>query len=214
MQIRVKTPLNQILGYLRVSTDKQTVESQKLAIYDYASKNNLIVDDFVEVTVSSSKSTEKRKVEELLARLQKGDTLIISELSRLGRSTIELLTLVKQITDQSIRLIIIKQNLSLYKGDETLSNKIILTIFSMLAEIERDLIIQRTKEGLVAARSRGKILGKPRGTIQFSIYDSRQPDIKALLAKKVPIASISKIIGIGKVDSLRNYVRRFLSKKI
>lgn len=205
---RMNKPL--IIGYLRVSTDKQVIESQKLAIYDYAKQHSLIISTFVEVTVSSVKSTERRKIDELLTNLREGDTLLISELSRLGRSTIELLSLVKEITDRGIKLIIIKQNLVLNKNDNSLSNKVILTIFSMLAEIERDLIVQRTKEGLIAARSKGKTLGKPKGTIQASVFDSQKEQIVGYLKKGLPVSSIAKLLNlkVGESRNLLNYVKR------
>lgn len=200
--------MKKVIGYLRVSTEKQTTESQKLAIYDYATKNHLKIDSFIEVTVSSKKSTEHRKINELLKRLKENDVLIVSELSRLGRSVIELLTLVKQITDNGITLVMIKQNLLLSKNDNSLSNKVILSTFSLLAEIERDLIIQRTKEGLSAARAKGKILGKPKGTIQSSFYDKHKERIKEYLKKRISITNITRLIGLGNYQSLRRYIRK------
>lgn len=102
----------------------------------------------------------------------------------------------------------IKQNLLLSKNDNSLSNKVILSTFSLLAEIERDLIIQRTKEGLSAARAKGKILGKPKGTIQSSFYDKYKERIKEYLKKRISITDITRLIGLGNYQSLRRYVRK------
>jgi DNA invertase Pin-like site-specific DNA recombinase len=198
------------IGYLRVSTEQQTVEAQKLAILEYSYLNSLVLNGFLEVTVSSSKSTEKRRIDELLNKLQPGDTLVVSELSRLGRSTVELLTLIKQITSQEIKLIVIKQNLIIDQKDQSISNKVVLTVFSMLAEIEKELVSQRTKEGLIAARSRGKILGKSKGTIQPSVFDPKKEEIVSYLRKGLTATSIGKLLGLkpNGIRNLSNYIRK------
>lgn len=199
-----------VVGYLRVSNEKQTIDSQKLAILEYCQKSQLIISHFIEVTVTSTKSAQKRKLNEIFNQLKSKDTLIVSELSRLGRSTVELLSLVKEITDKGIKLIIIKQNLILDQDNPSIANKVTLMIFSLLAEIERDLIVQRTKEGLIAARSKGKTLGKPKGTIQPSLFDAKKQIIIDYLKKGLSIGSIGKLLSLKKNEcrNLLNYIKK------
>lgn len=155
--------MSQIFAYIRVSTTSQDTQNQKLEIYEYARKNNLNIDSFIETEVSSQKTTKSRRIEELLQKLNKGDTLVITELSRLGRSTSEVIDLVNQVITKKVRLISIKQGLDITSHD--MSSKIIVTMFSLFAELEKDLISSRTKEALASKKAQGIKLGKPKGTI-------------------------------------------------
>jgi putative DNA-invertase from lambdoid prophage Rac len=185
--------LPQIIGYLRVSTEQQNLANQKLAILDYANKNQLTIAKFEENIISSSRSLSERKILELFNNLQENDTLIISELSRLGRSTMEVLALVNQFVEKGISLIIIKENLHLNKHNrDDIANDVLLTVFAMLGKLEKSLIKQRTKEALSNLKIKGIKLGKPKGTIQKSIYDSKLDIIKECLTKKMNIPNISK----------------------
>ena len=184
---------NKVIGYIRVSNEKQTLENQKLAILDYAHKNQLLIQKFTQIIISSRRTIAERKILETLSDLSSGDSLVVTELSRLGRSTVEVLALVQEIIEQGIILILIKENLKLDKHNhQDLVNTVMLTVFSMLANLERNLISQRTKEGLAARKSRGVQLGKPKGTIQRSIYDAKLDIIKECLAKRMNIPNISK----------------------
>lgn len=199
----------QIIGYLRVSTEQQNLANQKLAILDYAHKHNLKVDKFEESIISSSRSLAERKILDIFHYLQAGDTLIISELSRLGRSTMEVLSLVNQFVEKGITLIIIKENLSLNKHNrDDITNDVMLTIFAMLGKLEKSLIKQRTKEALSNLKVKGIKLGKPIGTIQKSIYDKHLETIKECLSKRMNIPNISKWIGLGTERVLFDYVKR------
>ncbi|MGO9018828.1 MAG: recombinase family protein [Syntrophobacteraceae bacterium] len=149
-----------VLGYLRVSTVKQELENQRLEILSYAEKNNLHVDDFIEIEISSQKNTKERRIEELLSRLNKGDTLIVSELSRLGRSVRQLCEIVDRIIKKQVRMIAIKQGWTI-NGKQDMTSKMIMTMFALMAELERDLISQRTKNGLARVKAAGKRLGNP-----------------------------------------------------
>ena len=196
------------LGYIRVSTDDQTVSNQKLEILEYCRVRDLNVDKWVELTISSRKSSEDRKFDELL-NLSKGDILISTEISRLGRSTSEVLHLVNQILKNGTRIIFTKQNLDLSLSNQNdMVTKIVLTIFTMLAELERDIISLRTKEALASKKQQGIKIGKTAGIIQESIYDKKKDEIILLLSKKISVADISKIIGIGKPRSLMIYLNR------
>ena len=121
------------------------------------------------LTISSRKTSKQRRIDELLQILNQTDTLIVTELSRLGRSTAEVIALVNALIQRNIRLITIKQNLDIQQQD--MNSKIIITLFSLFSELERDLISLRTKEALSAKRAQGQILGKPKGTLQKSKFD-------------------------------------------
>jgi DNA invertase Pin-like site-specific DNA recombinase len=197
-----------IIGYIRVSTDKQTVSNQRNEILEYAHRNKIQIDDFIEVEVSSRKTIEERKLH-LLQLLKSGDTVIASELSRFGRSVSELLTLVNELTTKKINLIFVKQNMKLDSTNTNdIANKVLLNTFALLAELERDMISQRTKEALKARKAQGVILGKPKGSIQKSIFDKHKDSIVELLGYGVPISKIVKSIGVGTRQSLGTYIKK------
>lgn len=122
------------------------------------------IDAFVEITISARKTSKQRRIEEVLHMLTNTDTLVVTELSRLGRSTAEVIALVNELVARTIRVIILKQNLDISQHDMT--SKIVITLFSLFAELERDLISLRTKEALAAKKQQGVRLGKPKGTLQ------------------------------------------------
>ncbi|KAJ6645171.1 Resolvase [Pseudolycoriella hygida] len=138
----------------------------------YGMDHKLIVDEWIELEMSSRQSTAKRRIDELLEKLSPKDVVIASELSRLGRSIKETLNIVEEIThEKQSRLILIKQNLDLNPQDKNnITNKVMITVFAMVAELERDFISERTKEGLRARVAKGIKLGKPKGTVQKSIH--------------------------------------------
>lgn len=181
-----------IYGYVRVSTHDQNVESQKNVISRYCMDQKLVVDEWIELEMSSRKSTVLRRIDELIDRLSPKDIVIVSELSRLGRSIKETLNTIEGIVqDKKARLILIKQNLDLNPVDKNnITNKVLITVFSMLAELERDFISERTKEGLRARAAKGIKLGKPAGVIQASMYDKDKEKILHLHQLGVPIKKI------------------------
>ena len=133
-------------GYIRVSTDKQNLDSQKNIISRYCVDHKINIDQWFELEMSSKKSTQQRKIDELIDQLQENDLIIVSELSRLGRSIKDVLDIIENITtSKRSRLIVIKQHLDLNPDNNNqTANKILITIFSMLAELERDFISERT----------------------------------------------------------------------
>src|SRR5688572_24189914 len=145
--------MEKMVAYLRASTDKQDLSHQKLEILEFSRKKKLNISDFIEITISSRKTSKQRRIDELLEMLGKADTLIVTELSRLGRSTAEVIALINGLVSRDIRVIIIKQNLDIHQQD--MNSKIIITLFSLFAELERDLISLRTKEALQAKKSQG-----------------------------------------------------------
>ena len=199
-----------IYGYVRVSTQEQSVDSQKNMISRYCIEQKLMVDEWIELEMSSRKSTALRRIDELLGKLQSNDTVIVSELSRLGRSIRETLNIIELIVnDKQSQLILIKQNLDLNpKAKNNMTNKVLITVFSMLAELERDFISERTKEGLRARVAKGIKLGKPKGSIQASMYDKDREKIFNLYQLGVPFKKIIDVhLGYGRYLSLRKYIR-------
>ncbi len=198
-----------IYGYARVSNQDQNLESQKNLISRYGIDHRLMIDEWIEVEVSSRQSTQARRIDELLNRLQPMDIIIASELSRLGRSLKETLNTIESIVqEKQARLILIKQNLDINPHNtNNLTNKVLITVFSMIAELERDFISERTKEGLRARKEKGIKLGKPKGTLQSSMYDQDKDKIFHLHHLGVPLHKIIKThIKYGKYASLKEYI--------
>jgi DNA invertase Pin-like site-specific DNA recombinase len=193
------------VAYLRVSKDTQDVKNQKLAILEFAQREKIEVNDYVEITVSSRKSTKERKIDLLLEKLETGDMLIVSELSRMGRSVGEIITTVDTLVKRKIRFIAVKENIRL-NGSQDMQTKVMVTMFSLFAEIERDLISMRTKEGLAAAKASGKKLGRRKGALGKSKLDGREDEIRRLLDLDVSKASIAKITGVDR-STLYNFIR-------
>lgn len=179
-----------IVAYVRVSTNKQDTESQKIEIQEYCNRNNLKIDKMLSVEISSTKSQEKRKICELKNMLHKDDTLITTELSRLGRDMLEILNLILELNKAGVKTIFLRQS-DLCSNEK--HSKLILAIYAYLAEEEKKLISQRTKSGLEKAKLNGKKLGRPHNSLN-SQYDKDIEKIKELLDKKVPIKSIWKIL--------------------
>lgn len=196
--------MSSIWGYVRVSTDHQSTENQKLAILEYANDKHLTINKWIDTKTSSRKSTKERRIDELLAQLQEGDTLIVAELSRLGRSVGQIAILVDELLKMKVRVICLKENITL-NGRADIQTKVMITMFSLFAEIERDLISERTKEGLARARFEGKLLGRRKGTIGKSKLDGKEKEIKEYLSKKVNRANIARIYGVS-FPTLENFI--------
>lgn len=198
--------MSQTIAYIRTSTDKQDLNNQKLEILEYVRKKDLKVDSFVEITISSHKTTKQRRIEEVLQMLTPSDTLIVTELSRLGRSTAEVIAMVNELVARQIRIIVLKQNLDINQHD--MNSKIVVTLFSLFAELERDLISLRTKEALATKKLQGVKLGKPKGTIQKSKFDADRERIKELLSLGLSVRKIAKLLGYSNHLSLNTYINK------
>ena len=205
--------MGKIVAYLRASTDKQDLNHQKLELLEFARKKSLSIDEFIEITISSTKTSKQRRVDELLSMLNSGDTLLVTELTRLGRSTAEVIALVNSLAKQNIRVILLKQNLDISKQD--MNSKVILTLFSLFAELERDLISARTKEALASKKRQGQILGKPKGTIQKSKFDKHIDKIKELLEYGLSVRKIANVLEYNNHIALNTYInKRSLKTKL
>ncbi len=169
----------QFIGYLRVSTADQDTEKNKADILTFANAKGFLGKvKFVEEKVSGTVSWKKRKLASVVEQLQNEDILIVPELSRLGRSLIEVLEVLDRLTKKEVAVYAVKENFQLNGSD--MQSKIMRTMIGLFAEIERDLIVARTKEGLQAARASGKQLGRPKGPGKSKL-DQYRPEIAALL---------------------------------
>ncbi|MDD5412779.1 MAG: recombinase family protein [Methylobacter sp.] len=156
--------------------------------------------------MSSRKTSKQRRIDELVGMLTETDTLVVTELSRLGRSTAEVIALVNALVLRNIRVITIKQNLDIANQD--MNAKIIITLFSLFGELERDLISLRTKETLAAKKASGQQLGKPKGTLQKSKFDSSLDRIKELLGYGLYVRKIAKVLGYSSHIALNTYINK------
>ena len=205
MRKRAVISVPKIIGYLRVSTNGQELENQKLGILKFANEQGWKV-DFVEETVSGRVSYKERELGKVISDLSKDDVLIVSELSRLGRSMLEVMTLLCELSDRGIKVYAIKGN---HRVDNSIASKVMTMVLCMASEIERDLISQRTKEALQKKKQEGVTLGRPKGVPGKSRLDGKEEEVRKLLDKGVGIASLAKIY-----DCSWPTMKNFIKKKI
>ena len=200
--------MSKTLAYLRTSTDKQDLNNQRLEILEYARHHAMHVDDFIEISISSRRNRRDRRIEELLEKLDPGDTLLVTELSRLGRSTGEVITLIDELVANGITIVVLKQNLKLNADQDDIQSITMVTMLSLFAQMERTMISRRTKEALATKKAQGVVLGKPKGTIQSSQFDKDRERIIELLSLGVSIRKIAlNHLGYGDPSSLHYYVQ-------
>ena len=196
-----------IYGYIRVSSDKQTVENQRFEISNFCEKNSLTIDVWVEETISGMTRVENRKLGKLLKRMKKGDILICSELSRLGRNLLMIMGVLNECMNRDIQVWTIKDN---YRLGSDINSKVLAFAFGLSAEIERNLISQRTKEALARKKAEGVVLGRPKGSKSAKTkLSGQEKQIKELLEKKVSYSAIGRILGVHRIT-----VSSFVKEKI
>ena len=196
-----------IYGYLRVSTDKQSLENQKFEINRYCNKENISVDRWVTETISGTKNFEERKLGKMIKRLNKDDILVCSEISRLGRNLFQIMMILNICMQKGIQVWTIKDN---YRLGMDIQSKVLAFAFGLLAEIERDLISQRTKEALARLKAEGKKLGREKGSLNRKHkLDGKQEEIKRMLSQKISQNKIAKIFGVSRL-TMNKYVRQYL----
>lgn len=193
-------------GYIRVSSDKQTVENQRFEIKNFCSGNQISVNGWIEETISGTKNYTKRQLGSLLEKVKQGDLIVCTELSRLGRNLFMIMEILNICMTKECRVWTIKDN---YRLGEDIQSKVLAFAFGLSAEIERNLISQRTKEALARKKAEGVVLGRPKGRKSSHVKLSGQETfIKELLKHEV---SVRKIATICKVD--RATVSRFIKEK-
>lgn len=193
-----------IYGYIRVSTDKQNVENQRFEIENHCKERGMIVNAWIEETISGTKKIDQRKLGKLLNKLKKDDILICAELSRLGRNMFMIMSILNYCMEKEIKVWTIKDN---YRLGDDLTSKALAFAFGLSAEIERNLISQRTKEALVKKRAEGIVLGRPKGR-KSSYYklSGRDNMIKELLNKGIPKVQIARILNVHR-NTLSAYIK-------
>jgi len=186
-----------IYGYIRVSSDKQTVENQRFEIDSFCKKQNIKVDKWIEETISGTQKLERRKLGKLLHKMKKDDVLICSELSRLGRNLLMIMGLLNECMNRNIKVWTIKDN---YRLGSDINSKVLAFAFGLSAEIERNLISQRTKEALARKRAEGVVLGRPVGSKSSKTkLTGQEKKIQELLEKKVSYSAIGRILGVHRL---------------
>lgn len=195
-----------IYAYIRVSSDKQTVENQRFEILKYVDAKKMSIDNWVEETVSGTKKIADRAIGELLVKMEEEDILIVSELSRLGRNLMDVMGVLHECMEKNVKVFTIKEN---YELGNNINSKVLAFAFSLSAEIERNLISQRTKEALARKKSEGVRLGRPKGSLsQKTKLSGKETEIKELLDKKVSISAIARILEVD-----RKTVARFIENR-
>ncbi|ATN04914.1 MULTISPECIES: master DNA invertase Mpi family serine-type recombinase [Chryseobacterium group] len=186
-----------IYGYIRVSTDKQTVENQRFEINHFCDKQQIVVNKWIEETISGAKNVDDRKLGKLLKKMKKGDVLICSELSRLGRNLLMIMGVLNECMNRDIQVWTIKDN---YRLGSDINSKVLAFAFGLSAEIERNLISQRTKEALARKRAEGVILGRPVGSKSSKTkLTGQEKKIQELIEKKVSYSAIGRILGVHRL---------------
>lgn len=185
-----------IIGYLRVSTEKQNPENQRDEIRRFADEKGWHVDTWVAETVSGKVPPKKRKLGRLLRRMKKGDILIISEISRLSRSLTEIMTIMGQCLERQISIYTTKER---YTFDNSINSKVLCFAFGLVAEIERNLISMRTKEALAVKKAEGVVLGRRRGSdVKMEVLRQNEARIEAMLAAGLSVTKMCRKIGVSR----------------
>jgi DNA invertase Pin-like site-specific DNA recombinase len=192
-------------GYIRVSTDKQTTENQKFEIKKYTEGCEILIDEWIEETISATKKLEDRKFGQLLNRMKKGDQLIVTELSRLGRNLMQIMSILHGCMEKDVQVYTIKEK---YVLGNNINSKVLAFAFGLSAEIERNLISQRTKEALARLKAEGVILGRPKGSKSKKLkLSGREAEIKKLLEKKISKSAIGRMLGVHRL-TVTDFIQR------
>lgn len=190
-------------GYIRVSTTTQTTENQKYEINKFAAQHDVRIDEWIEETISSRKLLEKRKLGRLIKKIKKGDLLIASELSRLGRDLLQIMGILNHCMNIGANIWTIKDN---YRLDAGIQGKILAFAFGLTAELERNLISHRTKEALAARKAAGKVLGRPYGSkSSYLKLSGKEHIIKRMLAAQHSKTQIAKKLCVNR-ETLTNFI--------
>ncbi len=197
-----------IYGYIRVSIDKQTTENQKFEIEQFCLKNKIVIDKWITETISATKELNKRKLGKLLKQIKNDDIVIATELSRLGRNLLQVMSILHHCMNIGCQVWTIKDH---YRLGKTIESKVLAFAFGLSAEIERDLISQRTTEALKRLQNEGKVLGRPKGKKnQKHKLDGKVFQIKELLEKKVSKNKIAKILKVD-IKTLNKFICECIS---
>lgn len=184
-------------GYIRISTDKQTTENQRFEILNFVKLKQFNVEEWIEETISSTKRLESRKFGHLLNRMEKGDVIVVSELSRMGRNLMQIMKILHDCMEKHVMVYTVKEG---YELGNNINSKVLAFAFGLSAEIERNLISQRTKEALARRKAEGQILGRPKGSkSQVRKLTGKENEISDLMRKKISYSAIGRILGVHRL---------------
>ena len=195
------------IAYIRVSTTDQNTQVQKTELLDYAQRHKFMIDEFITIEISSRKSQELRKIDQLKEQLNFNDTVICTELSRLARSMIEVLNLIQYFKENSISVIFTKQP-ELSTNKDSALQSLLFSIYGYFAETERELISERVKGGIANARKMGKQIGRKKGSTGRSIWDTQKDKIMELHSLGVTNKRIHEYVNIGTEAGLGKYIKK------
>ena len=199
-----------VYGYIRVSSDKQTVENQRYEIENYCKKEKLSIDGWIEETISGTKNYDKRKLGTLLKKVKKDDIIICSEISRLGRNLFMIMEILNVCMTKECKVWTIKDN---YRLGDDIQSKVLAFAFGLSAEIERNLISQRTKEALARKKANGVILGRPKGKKSSHVkLSGKEKTIQDLLNQGISQVQIAKLFRINRMTVARFIKNNNLSR--
>lgn len=185
-------------GYIRVSTDRQTVENQRFEIKNFCLKNRIVIDEWIEETISGTLSPEKRELGSLLSKVKEGDLIICSELSRLGRSLFMIMSILNLIMQKGARVWTVKDN---YRLGDDIQSKVLAFAFGLSAEIERNLISQRTKEALALKKAQNIKLGRPKGVENKKhLLDGLEKQICIMHEWGMSVNHIARFVGVSRTS--------------
>lgn len=195
-----------VYGYIRVSTDRQTVENQRYEIKNFCKKQQMIIDEWIsDEGISGTKEPSKRDLGKLLKKAQKDDVIICSELSRLGRNLLMIMAILNECMNRNIQVWTIKDN---YRLGNDISSKVLAFAFGLSAEIERNLISQRTKEALARKKAEGVFIGRPKGSLSKKVKLTGNEDkIRKYIKQGMSQRKISEKLGVSK-GTVNRFIRR------
>ncbi len=205
------------IAYIRVSTDTQDLEKQRHQILEYAHHQKMRISEFIQLEISSRKDQTKRRIDEVQSKLSKGDYLLTTELSRLGRNMVETLNIITTLTDKGVKVVFVRQPELSTSGAH---GKLIIAIYSYFAEAERDFISLRTKHALAVLKAKGVSLGRPKGSKNKAgrRLDPVQSEIASYLAAGISMRDIHRLL-LSKMEkpisymAVKNYINDHSSLK-
>ena len=195
-----------IYGYIRVSTDKQTVENQRYEIVEFCEKKDILIEKWISETISATKKLEDRKFGKLLKKLKKNDVVVVSEISRLGRNLMQIMGILNECMEKEVLVLTVKEG---YELGNNINSKVLAFAFGLSAEIERNLISQRTKEALARKKSEGVRLGRPIGESDIrslKLYNKKEK-VKRLLDKGYSYSRIAKTLKVHRI-TVSKFIKR------
>lgn len=194
-----------VYGYIRVSTDKQTVENQRFEIEKFVLKEGIHIDKWIEETVSGTINPSKRNLGKLLCKVKTDDIIICSELSRLGRNMFMIMSILNYLIANGVKIITVKEN---YRLGQDLQSKVLAFAFSISAEIERSLLSQRTTEALQRKKKEGVKLGRPKGKLNTTYkLTGREDEIVYMLKNGYRIIDICEKLDVS-TATFYSFIRR------